>query len=99
MLRRALLVLSALAMLAPAASATCIGYQCIGGFPGSIEGSPPPGDGVLCGYKKDNAPPPSDWDGAPNSDPPYAFVRTQAWGDSYDHRYGKDWNWRLCPPL
>lgn len=55
------------------------------------------GDGTLCLYIKQSSPPPSDWTGG-ESDGPYFFWRTQAWGDSPEHRHTVDWDRRGCVP-
>ena len=66
---------------------------------GEVGGTGGGGDGVLCGYVKTAYPPPSDWpQDRQNEEGPYAFTRTQAWGDSYQHRKGHDWDARACAP-
>lgn len=102
MSRRFLLALAVPILLATsgAASATCVDSVCTPVGPGSVEGDVDVnGDGVLCAYKKDYAPPPSDWTGPANAPAPYFFSRTQAWGDEYEHRWLHDWDTRYCAPL
>jgi hypothetical protein len=98
--RRALLfaLLPALALPGPV-QAACPVQPCVdlaqwvdtGGGPGN-------GDGVLCEYLKLYAPPPSDWEGDPKSPPPYVFTRTEAWGNTWEHRQYYDWDSRGCIP-
>ena len=54
------------------------------------------GDGVICTYVKAQYPPPSDWQNEDYDEAPYVFQRTQAWGNTYEHRKGFDWDVRDC---
>ena len=53
------------------------------------------GEGVLCLYVKHQAPPPPGWGGDPDSQPPYVWQQSQAWG--FQHPYGYDF--QACAPL
>jgi hypothetical protein len=108
--RLALAGTAVLALLSTGASANvCVAYQCVetGTGPGVSVASD---DGVLCVYIKLDGPP-SDYqpDDLP-TDPvvrtpisavpqPYVFVRTKAWGGTYAHRKGYDWDYRDCDIL
>lgn len=102
--RRMLFAALATTLLVPAAPsyAACVVDVDVCAFVGELTdlgggGGGGDADGTLCKYVKQSSPPPSDWTGN-DAGGPYFFWRTQAWGDSPEHRRFVDWDKRGCIP-